>query len=280
MPAIEFLETYYNANVEKELVGGSVPATEHSVMCMGEKEKEIETFRRLIEDLYPSGIVSIVSDTWDFWQVLTEYLPALKDKIMARTGGTFGDKVVIRPDSGDPVKIICGDESAEPGTAEHIGAVELLWGVFGGTVNEKGYKELDSHIGLIYGDSITPQRAIDIMEGLKAKGFASTNVVFGIGSYTYQHVTRDTPGLAMKATYGEVNGKGRNIFKDPKTDSGTKKSHCGLLKVERNPMNGNRLETRQEVSWDEANTGELKPVFKDGKLLRETTLSEIREKLK
>ena len=103
LPAIDFLEEYYNANCEKELIGMSVPATEHSVMCSGTKDDEIGTFNRLITQIYPSGIVSIVSDTWDFWKVVTEFLPTLKDVIMARDG-----KVVIRPDSGDPVDIICG----------------------------------------------------------------------------------------------------------------------------------------------------------------------------
>jgi nicotinic acid phosphoribosyltransferase len=68
----------------------------------------------------------------------------------------------------------------------------------------------------------------------EAKGFASTNVVLGIGSFTYQYNTRDTFGFAMKATYVEVNGEGREIFKDPITDDGTKKSATGLLHVTKN----------------------------------------------
>ena len=201
IPAIDFLEKYYNANCEKELIGGSVPATEHSVMCMGTQGDEINTFDRLITTIYPTGIVSIVSDTWDFWQVITEFLPVLKDKIMSRNG-----KVVIRPDSGDPVKIIIGDKDAIAGSPEYKGAIECMWETFGGTITEKGYKLLDGHIGLIYGDSITTERQLEILEGLKQKGFASYNVVLGIGSYTYEYVTRDTFGFAMKATYGEVNG--------------------------------------------------------------------------
>src|ERR1700744_4832420 len=179
IPAIDFLEQYYNANAETELIGGSVPATEHSVMCMGTQDGEVKTFERLIAEVYPAGIVSIVSDTWDFWQVITEFLPALKDKILARNG-----KVVIRTDSGDPIKIIVGDDQAPVGSPEYKGAIECMWEVFGGTVTPKGYKLLDSHIGLIYGDSITTERQIAILEGLKRKGFASYNVVLGIGSVT------------------------------------------------------------------------------------------------
>lgn len=267
IPAIDFLEKYYNANAEKELIGASVPATEHSVMCLGGDETEIETYKRLLK-IYPSGIVSIVSDTWDYWQVVTKFLPEIKDLIMARDG-----KVVIRPDSGDPVKIICGDETA---TDEWIrkGSVEVLWDLFGGTINEKGYKELDSHIGLIYGDSITLERARQICKKLMVKGFATTNLVYGIGSYTYQYNTRDTFGFAVKSTYGVVNGQPKNIYKNPKTDDGLKNSAKGLLKVDTN------LNLVEEVSELEERTGELKTVFVNGNLVKETSLSEIRKRLR
>ncbi len=285
IPAIDFLEEYYYANSEKELIGASVPATEHSVMCMGTKDDEIGTFRRLL-GLYPKGIVSVVSDTWDLWKVCTEYLPELKEEIMARDG-----KLVIRPDSGDPVDIICGktypsrdyrdvveNASVDMSLPENKGVIELLWDVFGGTVNEKGYKVLDSHIGAIYGDSITPQRAIDICERLKAKGFASTNIVFGIGSYTYQYVTRDTFGFAVKATAGIVNGELRSIFKQPKTDNGTKNSAKGLIAVYRTE-NGNSFYMVDEVSWREVNNCAFKTVFKDGVFKNGRSLSDIRKTL-
>lgn len=270
IPAIDFLEQYYNANCEHELIGGSVPATEHSVMCMGTQDNEIDTFERLITEVYPAGVVSIVSDTWDFWQVITEFLPELKEKILARNG-----KVVIRPDSGDPVKIIAGDPEAPVGSPEYKGAIECMWEIFGGTITEKGYKLLDGHIGLIYGDSITTERQLAILEGLKQKGFASYNVVLGIGSYTYEYVTRDTFGFAMKATYGEVDGIGRDIYKDPKTDDGTKKSAKGLMQIYRDPETG-KLALKDQCSWEEEAGGELKTVFKDGKLTIDQTLAEIR----
>jgi len=273
IPAIDFLEEYYGADSDKELVGGSVPATEHSVMCMGMEDSEIETFRRLINNVYKTGIVSIVSDTWDFWKVITVYLQELKNEILARDG-----KVVIRPDSGDPVKIICGDPNATAGTPDFKGAVECLWEIFGGTRTDKGYKILDEHIGLIYGDSITLERCEAICSQLEAKGFASTNVVFGIGSYTYQYVTRDTFGFAMKATYGEVNGEGRAIFKNPKTDDGTKISAKGLIRLD-----GNELEVTtmaDEVSKEEEAGGLLEVVYRDGEILKEVKLEGIRKLLR
>ncbi|MXO06367.1 nicotinate phosphoribosyltransferase [Flavobacterium sp. HBTb2-11-1] len=271
IPAIDFLEEYYKANSDQELVAGSVAATEHSVMCMGTTEGEYETFKRLITEVYPKGIVSIVSDTWDLWKVLTDYLPRLREDIVSREG-----KVVIRPDSGDPVDIICGNPNGKT-EQEKKGVIELLWDVFGGTTNAKGFKELVPQIGAIYGDSITVARATQICERLKEKGFASTNVVLGIGSFTYQYNTRDTFGFAMKATYGEVNGEGRAIFKDPITDDGTKKSAKGLMKID---LIDGKYHLTDNVSWEEEKQGELKEVFRDGKLLVDQSLSEIRTRVK
>jgi nicotinamide phosphoribosyltransferase len=275
LPAIHGARKYYGA---EGFVAGSVPATEHSVMCAGGKEDEESTFRRLLET-YPKGILSVVSDTWDLWRVCTQHVVALKEEILARDG-----KLVIRPDSGDPVDILCGDitiavENGGIETPASKGVIELLWDVFGGTVNEQGYKVLDSHIGAIYGDSITIERADEICRRLEAKGFASTNVVLGIGSFTYQFNTRDTFGFAMKATYCEIGGKGQEIFKDPITDDGTKKSATGLLCVTRDEYNGEYMLT-DRVDWATSQSGDLKTVYLNGTFENTTTLAEIRENLK
>ena len=289
LPAIYGARKYYGAT---EFVAGSVPATEHSVMCAGGKEDEIETFRRLLET-YPTGILSVVSDTWDLWKVCTEHVVTLKEEILARDG-----KLVIRPDSGDPVDILCGwgipDQtySFTQGQKENPsfkGVIELLWDAFGGTVNEQGYKVLDPHIGAIYGDSITIDSANEICSRLAAKGFASTNVVLGIGSFTYQYNTRDTFGFAMKATYVEITHKaesgsplfaveGREIFKDPITDDGTKKSATGLLSVIYDDNNEYKL--IDKVDWATTNDGALQTIYKDGQHLNQTSLGEIRNSLK
>lgn len=359
LPVIHGARKYYD---EEGMVIAGVPATEHSVMCAGSKDDEIGTFGRLL-GLYPTGILSVVSDTWDLWKVITEYLPTLKEEILARDG-----KLVIRPDSGDPVDIICGTqkfyklyhritngyetvvirnyydvnkiyfdgenyykcEVLGSEGLEHVrykfwkidldkpekkGVIELLWGIFGGTTNDQGYKVLDPHIGAIYGDSITLERADEICRRLEAKGFASTNIVLGIGSFTYQYNTRDTFGFAMKATYVEIEGwewynnventgwetistsdmdaiiahglkpqpqfrkvnKGREIFKDPITDDGTKKSAKGLLKV---AYQYEKYALIDQVDWEEESRGYLQTIFEDGKFSNQTTLTEIRKRLK
>ena len=305
LPTIYGARKFYG---EDGFVGGSVNATEHSVMCAGGSDDEVGTFKRLL-DTYPTGILSVVSDTWDLWKVCTEHVVTLKEEILARDG-----KLVIRPDSGDPVDILCGlantnrpaaSNSHDNANAAYKGVIELLWDVFGGTVNEQGYKVLDSHIGAIYGDSITIERADEICKRLAAKGFASTNVVLGIGSFTYQFNTRDTFGFAMKATYVELkrcdvaterlNGafnknanpewiEGREIFKDPITDDGTKKSATGLLYVEDSgdcsPDVCASLKLFDKVNWEKESQGLLQTIYKDGQFQNLTTLTKIRAKLK
>jgi nicotinamide phosphoribosyltransferase len=273
LPAIHAARKYYG---EDGFVAGSVNATEHSVMCAGTKDDELGTFRRLMKT-FPTGILSIVSDTWDLWRVCTEYLPVLKKEILARDG-----KIVIRPDSGDPVDILCGQHDSKwtrsiQDIPKQKGVIELLWDVFGGTINEQGYKVLDPHIGAIYGDSITIDRADEICRRLESKGFASTNVVLGIGSFTYQYNTRDTFGFAMKATYVEVDGEAREIFKNPVTDDGTKKSATGLLKVIKNDDGEFMLNDRS--NWVECSQGELKTIYINGEFHNHVTLSDVKKRL-
>lgn len=267
IPSLDFINEYYFGQSSNGLVGCSVPATEHSVMSAGGEMSELETFNRLL-DLYPKGIVSVVSDTWDIWKVLTEILPSLKEKILARDG-----TLVIRPDSGDPVKIICGDpESPNPNVRR--GVVGLLWDEFGGTVNEKGFKQLNPKVGCIYGDSINYERMQAIINGLKANGFASTNMVYGVGSFTYQYNTRDTYGFAMKATWAQINGEGRDLFKKPVTDDGMKFSATGRLAVKIND-NG-ELSVIEKATPEQEAESLLEPVWKNGDFLRLQTFEEIR----
>ena len=287
MVAVDAVEEFYPVGDPDYLIGGSVAATEHSVMCAGGKDGEFETYNRLL-DLYPSGILAIVSDTWDLWKVLTETLPALKDKIMARDG-----KIVIRPDSGDPVDIVCGTQKEEWAdghsykkrkvsrkfgggtTPEEKGVVELLWDIFGGTITETGHKLLDPHIGVIYGDSINYERAQAILERLDEKGFASGNMVFGMGSYGYQHQTRDTFGFAMKATNVTINGVETPIFKDPVTDDGTKKSLTGRIAVLRNTETGKLYAVDNASPWA-MKESLLETVWKDGKFIKYYGFDEVR----
>jgi nicotinamide phosphoribosyltransferase len=282
---------YFYNEPEDQVAVYSVNASEHSVsttkiFTVGEQQMIADW---LVD--FPKGILSIVSDTFDLWKLITEYLPANKEAIMSRDG-----KLVIRPDSGDPVDIICGEDRSKAmlpiakgnEAPSDKGVIELLWDIFGGTVNEQGYKVLDPHIGAIYGDSITIDRQIQIYERLAAKGFAATNIVMGVGSFTYQMNTRDTFGFAAKGAWFEVEedkialdghtviGKekvGYDIYKDPVTDDGTKKSLKGLICVTEDH------EVLTQCTWEQEAQGILQTIYEEGRFDNQVSLTEIREKI-
>lgn len=353
IPSIQYVEDYYNSNIENELIGASVLATEHSIQC--QYQDDLKYYTRMLTEVAPEGIISIVSDGYDYWNVIGNVIPKLKQTITSRNG-----KLVVRPDSGDPVKIICGSETIEDLTnniycqnlgdckkwmlnglveearsntphgecgdnypeaifkyqdkyyrivadifwnrydkqfyyidecavesckeieitLEQKGSIEALWDIFGGTINSKGYKVLDPHIGLIYGDAITLERAEEIFRQLEAKGFSSENIVFGVGSYSLGYHTRDTFGFALKATYTEVNGVGRNIFKDPATDvDKIKKSQTGMLCVLKNKDGITLVDGMTSIQRDNCRADLLEDVFVDGVLVRDEKFSDIRNRV-
>lgn len=287
---------YFYGEPKNEVCINSVNASEHSVsttkiFTVGEKQMIIDWLKE-----FPTGILSIVADTFDLWKLLLEYIadPEVKKLILARDG-----KLVIRPDSGDPVDIITGiivdkgevkvEIAKKASDAEVAGVIEILWNIFGGTTNKQGYKVLESHIGAIYGDSITLDRQIQIYERLAVKGFACTNIVLGVGSFTYQYNTRDTLGFAAKGAWFQVKEGDKvtnyNIYKDPVTDDGTKKSLKGLLCVAEGMGVNSKLEyvdkigVIQECTPEQESEGLLQVIYKDGEFYNQTTLTEIRNKL-
>lgn len=332
IPAIVAANNEYQA---KGYIAGSVPATEHSVASSNilnisyqletfgkfekwAREESIEVreqaeqifIEKMITEVFPTGIFSYVSDTFDYWSVLTNILPRLKEVILnrAETDSPVPTRFVVRPDSGNVVEMIAGayiqtvdsfEEAEEilqdqagvdanelsvyecgPDeysdlfridgkvynvtvypewnrhdkkfyyidgwgdttstevelTPEQKGSIEVLWDLFGGSITDKGFKQLHSKIGLIYGDSIAMHNLEEICNRLKTKGFASTNAIFGAGSLSYQFNSRDTLGMAVKATFGVFEGPdGRDyeldLFKDPKTGDREKKSAKGRVAV-------------------------------------------------
>lgn len=373
---------YFYGVPEDEVCIASVNASEHSVTCTGlfyflrklergELDHKIDEYysyvvpatkstrenpdlmaiaewlnlKRWLE-IFPTGILSVVSDTFDLFRVITEILPRLKNEIIARDG-----KLVIRPDSGDPVDITCGLEiqsiaadtydefldiaqdilhdelvdrtphgvcggdhtgqfyfrgdlytieyspdwnrydkqyyyidnggsnikaSLVEDVPSNKGVIELLWDIFGGTVSDEGFKVLDSHIGAIYGDSINLTRQLQIYQRLASKGFAATNIVLGVGSYTYQLNTRDTFGFAAKGAWFECEGEGYDIYKDPATDDGAKKSLKGMIRVDE--VDG-EFTVKTGCTAEEEAGGVLQTIYEDGKFYNQQTLDEIRQRV-
>lgn len=285
IPAILAAVQYYGADPS---VGGSVPATEHSVMCAGSKEGELETFKRLLY-IYPKGPLSIVSDTWDLWKVLTEYVPDLKEQILARDG-----KLIIRPDSGDPVKIICGDfgklhndqphNYSTPFHPAFYGVLLLLKNAMGITKNPTGVLPLINKASAIYGESITEDRARDILhQTVYTRKLSPYNMVFGIGSYTYEYCTRDTNGFAMKATAVRRGDKVEAIFKKPVTDSGEKTSHVGIpcvYKTDDSPSEKPVYFVKTTTEPAELDNCAFQKVFSNGDLLVQHNFNDIRKRVR
>lgn len=353
--ATPWLEEFYNCDCTKEVVGKGVPSLEHSVVTSYGREGEFECYRHILEDVFPKGPISMVADSYDYFRVLTDFLPKLKDIIMKRDGTT-----IIRGDSGNICDIICGtlkaekdymtvdgltedkikeyfkheaedtypwngtsesyynvrigdylyhitcyhewvngDEEDEEGyysdtvdevyfekeliTPEMKGSVELLWDTFGGTINSKGYKVLEDHIRMIYGDGVTIVLAPEIFDRLAKKGYAANNCILGAGSFSYQFHTRDTFGFALKATNSIIDGKEMQIFKDPKTDkvkgNNFKKSQKGMCYVYREGDNILYADEHTIEEVDNMKDNLLRPVFRNGKLLTNYSLKEIRNRL-
>lgn len=273
IPAIPYIEKYYSAKCEQNRIGIGAVSTEHSVMGANYAVDgdEITFVKRLLTELYPNTSFSMVSDTYDYWNMINNILPACRKEIMNHNG-----KLLVRPDSGNIVDI-------------SVETVKKLWDEFGGTTNSKGYKVLDSHIGIIYGDGCTLERVKEIWKQLKELGFAANCITFGVGAFCFSSffeqdklvvLTRDTFGIAMKATFGEIDDKKYFIYKDPKTDTEhLKKSYKGCCAVLSDGNGGFVCKDEFDAMVPEDQTM-LKTIYKDGNLIKEETFENIRERLR
>ena len=276
IPALPYIDKYYDADCSFNHIGLGAVSTEHSVMGANYAlDGDERTFvKRLLTELYPNTSFSMVSDTYDYWNMVENIIPSLKDEILAHNG-----KLFIRPDSGDQYETV-------------VKTVQSLWYDFGGTINTKGYKVLDPHIGVILGDGCTQNVVRKIWKELDRLGFAANNVIFGIGAFCFTAIfegdkmivnTRDTWGVAMKATYGQFGDKELMIYKDPKTDTDNlKKSHRGLVFVERDGDNFKYTDGLLADTYDEyrkTHESAFRAVFIDGKMYNRESFTTIRERL-
>lgn len=355
VPAIMWLEDYYNCNIENEEVGFGAVSFEHSTVTSNYAldGNEETLLKRALTEIYPNSNFSFLTDSYDHHNFLRNVVPACKDEILAHNG-----TVLFRGDSGDPVEIIAGknihhfteedeieifksnDEDdiydlladycyeygikstfyfkvedkyyegvvdgytyydcegpdftiediewheVEP-SLELLGMIWHLDQIFGSTINSKGYKVLNSHVKGIYGDSMTPSRVQTAYHRLEQQGYAINNVVFGVGSFSFMCLedadgkmnpyTRDTFGIAIKATYGEdKDGNPVMIYKQPK-ECAWKKSQKGCVIVAPDGESYTDGHTFDEATAAADNLLQL--VFKDGKMVKEQSLAEIRQRM-
>jgi len=226
---------------KNNLVGASVLATEHSVMEAYGTD-QFKAYETLLKN-NPNGILSVVSDTYDYWEVINDVLPSLKELNLSRDG-----KLVIRPDSLDDVK------------QGLIDTLDSMWNTFGGTINTTGMKVLDSHIGLLHGEGVSLDNIDEYFDAITGAGYSPENIVFGVGAYVYSvQASRDSFGQALKATSVTINGVEKKVFKDPKTVSESfKKSLKGRVRVTKD---GNTYKVVDDLLTSEVGENELKTIY-------------------
>ncbi|AVK80303.1 nicotinate phosphoribosyltransferase [Campylobacter fetus] len=247
-----FAKKYYDA----DMAAFSIPASEHSTMTTWGKENESDAYKNMV-DKFGKSIFACVIDSYDTLNAI-ELWGKLFDEVK-----TKGGRVVLRPDSGNPVTM-----ASE--------CLEKMMDIAGFSVNQKGYRVLPKHIRLIYGDGINPQSLVDILNELKLRKISADNIVFGMGGALLQHLNRDTLKFAMKANAVSKDGKRwTDVKKDPITDP-SKRSKSGRLALVRK---GNLFKTVRlnELKKEE---NKLKPVFKDGKILSKVSFDDIRARVR
>jgi nicotinamide phosphoribosyltransferase len=253
--AMEVAVNYYNADLNG--LAFSVAATEHSVMTALGKNGEEQVVENLLNE-YPTGILSVVSDSYDIYNFVSNIVGTkFKDRILDRDG-----VFVVRPDSITPTHPTPEEEM--------VWIMENLWANIGGTINSKGYKVINPKVRVLWGDGIDIDGIKKILYAVTKAGFATENIAcFGMGGGLLQKVNRDTQRCAFKCSAQYRDGQWYDIQKNPKDVSkASKKGKLKLIKVD------GEFET---VGENDPGEDYLKVVFYDGVLLNEVDFATIRK---
>jgi nicotinamide phosphoribosyltransferase len=262
LATIPYIKKYYNSSA---MHGFSIPASEHSTMTSWLESGEVDAMRNMLEK-YPTGLVACVSDSFDIVRAVSEYWGTeLKDDIINREG-----RLVIRPDSGDPVTTIKK-------------LLAILWEKFPGTVNKKGFKVLHDNVRLIQGDGVNYNSVNDILEMMLQEGYSVENIAFGMGGALLQKLDRDTQKFAFKCNMIEKNGEEIDVRKYPKEFnkdgeyiSSFKTSKGGRLKLVQDGVNFRTVSKLDSAKEYARSNDKLIDIFKNGQLLNETTFEKIK----
>jgi nicotinamide phosphoribosyltransferase len=247
---------YANRYYRHPMAAYSIPAAEHSTITAWQRQGEESAYRNMIEQFAkPGSLVAVVSDSYDLWNAIDHLWGDRLKQAVIESGAT----VVIRPDSGDPVEI--------------VGKVlERLDVCFGSTLNQKGYKVLN-HVRVIQGDGVNEESIAEILQRVEQLGFSAANLAFGMGGALLQQLNRDTQKFAIKCSEVIVDGEAIAVYKDPITDPG-KRSKRGRLVLLKTEMG---YETVAATS-ENASLNQLEVVYENGKLMKEYTLDEVRQR--
>lgn len=255
--ALEAAMQYYGAEGP---VGFSIPAAEHSTMTSwGGEDGEFFAMENMLNQFNkPNTLVAVVSDSYNIWNAIMNYWGHAFHERVKNSGGT----VVVRPDSGDPIKT-------------PVAVVEGLMQMVGSSINKRGYKILPPYFRVIQGDGCNEDTILDILREFERKGLSTDNIAFGMGGAMLQQLDRDTCKMAMKCSSIMVQGLERDVFKSPVTDN-VKKSKKGRLALVKD---GNNYQTIREGSWYDKGELALEPVYVNGALVRTQTFDEIKKVL-
>lgn len=249
--AIELLDEYYH----EDMAGFSIPAAEHSTITSWGQDNEVKAFKNMLEQ-YPTGLVAVVSDSYNIYEACDKLWGlSLRNKVLERDG-----TLVIRPDSGEPPHVVCK-------------VLEILGRKFGYTENDQGFKVLNPHVRIIQGDGINKQMLDNILFRMQTHGWSADNIAFGSGGALLQKHNRDTYKIAIKCSHAVIDGEEVEVYKNPVDDPGkiSKKGRLALVK-----RNGVFITVAEDSVDPEEN--HLIEVFRDGDLLVDQKLAEIRER--
>lgn len=257
VPALLLGQKDYGASLDD--LGFSVPATEHSVMTSLGRAGEHKIAADIIA-AHPTGILSEVADSYNIYAFVDNVCHRLKPAIMERQG-----KFVVRPDSTT-------DQHKRPEELV-VWILNRLWHDFGGHINTKGYKVLDPHIGVLWGDGIDHEGIASILLAMQNAGFSAENIVFGMGGGLLQKLNRDTMRFAFKCSAQHRNGTWVPVAKEPL--DATKASKKGRLCLVQNEdgMFSTVVENKVYQNYDL-----LQTVFEHGELVNQTTFDEVRDR--
>lgn len=247
---------FYN----EPMAGFSIPAAEHSTMTAWGRESEILAYKNMLQNFAkPGAILAVVSDSWNIYEAVEKIWGGKLRQDVIDSGAT----VVIRPDSGDPVKVVSE-------------IMNILAEKFGTTLNSKGFKVLKT-VRVIQGDGVNADSIREILQNLKDQGFSASNIAFGIGGSLLQKVDRDTLKFAYKTSAIVVDGKLRDVYKQPITDAGktSKKGRLDLVKDASGEYKTIRIPDTETLC---AEGSEMRTVYENGELLIDDSLSEIRKR--
>ena len=242
------------------MAGFSIPAMEHSTVTSWGRQGELAAFGNMMDQFArPNTLLAAVSDSYDLWNAVSNlWGDALRDRVIAS-----GATVVIRPDSGDALTV-------------PVRTIELLGDKFGFTVNRKGYKVLPNCVRVIQGDGITIDSIPIILNNLLSAGWSADNLALGMGGGLLQQVNRDTMKFAMKANAMQIDGTWQDVYKDPITDPGKTSKRGVLSLMQRSGIGSHKWQTVRRDRLMPGEKDQLREVFRNGELLMDHTLDEIR----